>query len=288
MPACPWPSVETPTVTPTVLAARNPSAMRPWVPGSGIRAAHGRARTSPRTSTDQPRTAAKRPRTGPVGAVTMPARRRRRPRHRGLPRRRRCRGPRRCAGWQRPPAVDAVRVDLEQDRDAVPGAAGDLGGGRPGVQPQRHRSVPEVVGRRPSGGLYWAEVSAALLQQTRNVSRCSPRCPSCRAAFRSISAWAGADDDPNCTLGPTAGFPARACGPPRRVPWRPAVSCGPVPGFSREACRPARGRARSPCGDGSGARAAGRAVPDRAGRRAVKPVTSTEWPACIFGSGKDV
>ena len=27
------------------------------------------------------------------------------------------------------PPVDAVRVDLEQDGDAVPGAAGDLGGG---------------------------------------------------------------------------------------------------------------------------------------------------------------
>jgi hypothetical protein len=30
--------------------------------------------------------------------------------------------------------VDAVRVDLEQDRDAVPGAARDLGGRHPGVQ----------------------------------------------------------------------------------------------------------------------------------------------------------
>jgi hypothetical protein len=28
----------------------------------------------------------------------------------------------------------------------VPGAAGDLGGGHPGVQPQRHRRVPQVVG----------------------------------------------------------------------------------------------------------------------------------------------
>jgi len=43
-------------------------------------------------------------------------------------------------------AVDAVGVDLEQDRDAVPGAAGDLGGGHPGVQPERHRRVPQVVG----------------------------------------------------------------------------------------------------------------------------------------------
>jgi hypothetical protein len=50
----------------------------------------------------------------------------------------------------------------------------------------------------------------------------------------------------------------------------------------RHAGRPG-GRARSPCGDGSGARAAG-----WAGRRAVKPVTSTEWPACIFVLGKGV
>ena len=33
--------------------------------------------------------------------------------------------------------VDAVSVDLEQDGDAVPGAAGDLGGVHHGVQPQR-------------------------------------------------------------------------------------------------------------------------------------------------------
>jgi hypothetical protein len=42
--------------------------------------------------------------------------------------------------------VDAVGVDLEQDGDAVPGAAGDLGRGHPGVQPQRHRRVPQVAG----------------------------------------------------------------------------------------------------------------------------------------------
>ena len=39
-------------------------------------------------------------------------------------------------------AVDAVGVDLEQDGVAVPSAAGDLGGGHPGVQPARHRRVP--------------------------------------------------------------------------------------------------------------------------------------------------
>ena len=41
--------------------------------------------------------------------------------------------------------VYAVGVDLQQDRDAVPGAAGDLGGGHPGIQPQRHRRVPQVI-----------------------------------------------------------------------------------------------------------------------------------------------
>jgi hypothetical protein len=43
-------------------------------------------------------------------------------------------------------AVDAVGVDLEQDRDAAPGAARDLGRGHPGVQPQRDAGVPQVVG----------------------------------------------------------------------------------------------------------------------------------------------
>jgi hypothetical protein len=56
--------------------------------------------------------------------------------------------------------VDAVRVDLQQDRDAVPGAPRDLGGGHPGVQPQRHRRVPQ--GRRPRGDLFWAGVRACL------------------------------------------------------------------------------------------------------------------------------
>jgi hypothetical protein len=42
-------------------------------------------------------------------------------------------------------SVDAVGVDLEQDRDAVPGAAGDLGRGHPGVQPQRDAGVAQVV-----------------------------------------------------------------------------------------------------------------------------------------------
>ena len=47
--------------------------------------------------------------------------------------------------------VDAVGVDLEQDSDAVPGAAGHLGGGHPQVEPQRDSGVAQVAGRRPSG-----------------------------------------------------------------------------------------------------------------------------------------
>src|SRR5271165_5279602 len=43
-------------------------------------------------------------------------------------------------------SVDAVGVDLEQDGDAVPGAAGDFGGGDAGVQPQGHGGVAQVVG----------------------------------------------------------------------------------------------------------------------------------------------
>jgi hypothetical protein len=42
--------------------------------------------------------------------------------------------------------VDAVGVDLEQDRYAVPGVAGDLGGWHLGVQPQGHRCALQVVG----------------------------------------------------------------------------------------------------------------------------------------------
>jgi hypothetical protein len=34
------------------------------------------------------------------------------------------------------PPVDAVGVDLQQGRDAMPGTAGDLGRRNPGVQPQ--------------------------------------------------------------------------------------------------------------------------------------------------------
>jgi hypothetical protein len=46
-------------------------------------------------------------------------------------------------------AVDAMGVDVEQDDDAVPGAAGNLGGGHARVQGQGHARVPQVV--RPPG-----------------------------------------------------------------------------------------------------------------------------------------
>jgi hypothetical protein len=93
--------------------------------------AHGRVRTSPRMG-------AERPRTGPVGAVSLtaltriptltwhfrrPARCRHHPRYPGLAWCLGCRARRRCAGWRRRQAVDAVGVDLEQDRDPLPGAA---------------------------------------------------------------------------------------------------------------------------------------------------------------------
>src|SRR6185437_2135135 len=49
-------------------------------------------------------------------------------------------------------AVDAVGVDLQQDRDAVPSAARDFGGGHPGVEPQRNGGVPQVVGAAAERG----------------------------------------------------------------------------------------------------------------------------------------
>jgi hypothetical protein len=51
-------------------------------------------------------------------------------------------------------AVDAVAVNGEQDRDAVSGPGGDLGGVPSGVQPQRQGGVTQVVGApgEPAGG----------------------------------------------------------------------------------------------------------------------------------------
>jgi len=57
-------------------------------------------------------------------------------------------------------AVDAVGVDLGQDGDAVTGAAGALGGGHPGVEPQRDSGVPQVVGAVAER--YCASVRAVL------------------------------------------------------------------------------------------------------------------------------
>jgi hypothetical protein len=82
----------------------------------------------------------------------MPARRRRLPR-------RRVRARRPCVGD--PPVggvsltVDAVGVDLEQDRDAVPGAAGDLGRGTPEFSHGDTAACRRSYGRRgrPGGRL---------------------------------------------------------------------------------------------------------------------------------------
>jgi hypothetical protein len=41
--------------------------------------------------------------------------------------------------------VDAPGVDAQQDRDPVPGAAGDLGGRYPSVQAESYTAVPQVV-----------------------------------------------------------------------------------------------------------------------------------------------
>ena len=50
-------------------------------------------------------------------------------------------------------AVDAMGVDGEQDRDAVPGPGGDLGRVSSGVQPQRQGGVPQVgPPGEPAGG----------------------------------------------------------------------------------------------------------------------------------------
>ncbi len=120
-----------------------PSAIRPWTPGSGVRAVHGPWVNRPRTGTDRPTDghgpahgrARRRPRTGPAGAVMqtalaripaltchfrMPALCRRRPRHEVLLGVLGAEGLGDalvgCGGL----AVDAVGVDLEQGRDAVP------------------------------------------------------------------------------------------------------------------------------------------------------------------------
>jgi hypothetical protein len=69
-------------------------------------------------------------------------------------------------------AVDAVGVDVEQDDDAVSGAAGNLGGGHARVQRQGHARVPQIVrapGERGSfaeaGMPFGQPISAETLSQ---------------------------------------------------------------------------------------------------------------------------
>src|SRR3984957_14537537 len=81
--------------------------------------------------------------------------------------------------------VDAVGVDLEQDGDTVPGAAGDLGSGHPGVEPQRdfvpYRLMWARSSRTSSGGIGIVLVSLS--------ARCF-RTRSCRAVSSSVQAVA--------------------------------------------------------------------------------------------------
>jgi fermentation-respiration switch protein FrsA (DUF1100 family) len=57
--------------------------------------------------------------------------------------------------------ADAVGVDLEQDGDAVLGAAGDLGGGNSRVQGQGHVGAPKFVGPPGLRGVVLGGVSAS-------------------------------------------------------------------------------------------------------------------------------
>jgi hypothetical protein len=134
-----------------------PSAMRPWAPGSVGRAAHGRARTSPRTgaekATDGAGGSGYANRSHPDSPLTcrfrMPARCRRRRRHRGLPRRPVCRGPRRCADWQRWPG----RRFSGRRSSAGPRPRARRGG-RPRSRAPRSSATatpPRAAGRRGGG-----------------------------------------------------------------------------------------------------------------------------------------
>jgi hypothetical protein len=62
--------------------------------------------------------------------------------------------------------VDAVGVDLQQDGDAVPGAAGDLGRGHTGVQPQ-------TPTRCPSAGRGWPRGCGECAEQDGREVRCT-------------------------------------------------------------------------------------------------------------------
>jgi hypothetical protein len=55
-----------------------------------------------------------------------------------------------------------VGVDLQQDRDAVPGLAGDLGRPHPGVQPERHCRVPQVINAAISSSFGFGQNVALL------------------------------------------------------------------------------------------------------------------------------
>jgi hypothetical protein len=56
-----------------------------------------------------------------------------------------------------------VGVDLQQDGDAVAGLAGDLGRRHPGVLPERHCRVPQVINAAISSSFGFGGQNAALL-----------------------------------------------------------------------------------------------------------------------------
>lgn len=124
------------------------------------------------------------------------------------------------------------------------------------------------MGRHPRSAVFGCGALADARRAGVDLTSCGPRSRSTRLL--------------NCTLVLQLGSPrGRAA---LGVGCRGGRQCHA--GLSREACRRP--------GGGLGPRAAtvaglGRRVePGRAGRRAVKPVTSTEWPACIFVLGKGV
>ena len=88
------------------------------------------------------------------------------------------------------------------------------------------------------------------------------RRPSRRGRLDLLRASIEVNQAPELHAGPTTGFPARACGPRRRVPWRPAVSCGlALASPGRHACRPGGGLGPRPATVAGLGRRASRAGP---------------------------
>jgi hypothetical protein len=123
-------------------------------------------------------------------------------------------------------AVNTVRVDLQQDGHAVPGAAGDLGRRHPGVQPQGHGRVAQVVGAAaddylaglgPQTAITTAELCTAGLRE--RVS-CGYRVLDGEAIEVCIDRMR----EPRKTPGPAPGNGKTSTTPTWRTPcWQPAM-----------------------------------------------------------------